>query len=484
MKLIRSLLLSILGCICSLPATAGSNVTGTVTEFTSWFGVNEQCVRITPMPSAAYSEIDIAGEETLCAMDLYNMNIGLCPKIWSTSPSIVLYDLVGSKLENDRRKFQEDICAGGKAARYVASAELARLKFTMNQSGASAAYAPAPTLYYHLSRYLGTSVEVAPAVWRSIDQQVLLGEVALGGALFTEGSSRTKKIHVAWQTIVDTIRDPESYNQEGAYGTYEDLLLADGLHAYGTLLNATGSGFDEEVNGLEDDGLGDVAEMRHFIRTPGYIALMVDAPLPEAITAGVERANPPVSETRPEGLSDVEVAYWARELAETTLLDAILSQKDRPGNIDRREYFAWTAGGAVRWAEAATHQPGDDTVPEDAISIHRLVLNDNDAAVRVEYQNDALMSGMLARLRHFDAGTYDRLQMLASDLRGEGPVWNWLRDSTGISWHEADRIVQNTLIAAETLAQSCEVGLLRFDLHPDEFFLTGKAQQKEVVCRP
>lgn len=462
---------------------AGENITGEATEFSSWFGVTEQCVRVTPMPGASFSEQDVAEEAALCGLDLYDMNIAICPKIWSTSPSVVLYDLAGSKLENERRKFQEDICPGGKAAKYVATAELARLKFTMNNQGTSAAYAPAPILYYNLSRYLDTDVHVAPAVWRSIDTQVLLGEVALDGAFLTEGT-RTSKIHAAWQTIVDTVRDPESYVKPGSYGTSADLLMANGALAYGTLLNATGSGFDEEVNGVEEDDTDtSIARMRYFLRTPGLIALQVDAPLGEAIEAGMARAVPPVSESMPDGLSAEQVAFWARELSETALLDFILSQQDRPGNIDKKDYYYWKAGDRAEHVSGADHSPGDGTVPDDALLIRRALLNDNDAAGRVEYFNDAWIAGLLSRLRHFDAGVYRKLQELAADIREQGPVWGWLKTSAGISWEESEMIGRNAIAAAETLAQSCDLGLLRFDLDPEAFLFSGQTQQEPVPCR-
>lgn len=468
--------------IQAVPGIASENITGEATDFSSWFGVSEQCVRITPMPGAVFSEEDIAGEKALCGLDLYNMNIALCPKIWSTSPSIVLYDLAGSKLEDKRKKFQEDICPGGKAAKYAATAELARLKFTMNNPGTSAAYAPAPILYYNLSRYLATDVHVAPAVWRSIDAQVLLGEVATDGAIFTEGT-RTSKIHAAWQTIVDTLRDPESYAKPGSFGTSADLLMADSTRAYGTLLNATGSGFDEEVSGIEVDSDTSVGKMRYYLQTPGFIALQIDAPLADAIEAGTARAVPPVSESMPDGLSAQQVAFWARELSETAVLDFILSQQDRPGNIDKQDYYYWIAGDRVEHVAGEDHEPGDGTVPADALLIQRAVLNDNDAAVRVEYFNDALLAGLLARLRHFDAGVYLRLQQLAKDIREEGPVWSWLKTSPGISWDESEMIGRNAIAAAETLAQSCELGLLRFDLDPEAFFLKSEMQAEPVPCR-
>lgn len=467
---------------------AGENITGEATEFLSWRGVTEQCVRITPIPGAIFLEEDIAEEKALCELDFDDVNIAICPKIWSTSPSVVLYDLAGSRLENERRKFQEDICPGGKTAKYVATSELARLKFTMNNPGTSAAYAPAPILYYHLSRYLDTEVHVAPAVWRSFDAQVLLGEVAVDGALLTEGSNKLSMIHAAWQTIVDTIGDPESYVKPGSYGTSADLLIADGTLAYGTLLNATGSGFDEEVSGIEIgsdtiDSDTNVSGMRYFMQTPGFIALQIDAPLAEAIEVGIARAVPPVSETMPEGLSAAQVAFWARELSETAVLDFILSQRDRPGNIDKKDFYYWIAGDQVEHVATKGHTPGDGIVPDNALLIQRAVLNDNDAAGRVEYYNDAWIAGILPRLRHFDAGVYQKLQGLAADIRAEGPAWNWLKTSAGISWEESKKIGQNAVAAAETLAQTCEVGLLRFDLDPEAFVLNGETQEELVPCR-
>ena len=44
-------------------------------------------------------------------------------------------------------------------------------------------------------------------------------------------------------------------------------------------------------------------------------------------------------------------------------------------------------------------------------------------------------------------------------------------------------IGQNTIAAAETLAQTCEIGLLRFDLDPEGFLLFGETLEEPVPCR-
>jgi hypothetical protein len=466
------------------PAAATDRVVGAATAFTSYYGVAERCIRIAPLPGATYSEADLAEEAALCGMDLYDETIGLCPKIWSTSPSVVLYDLQGSKFEGERSDFQSDICAGGKIAKHVATRELARLKFTMNQAATSAAYAPAPILYYHLSRLLQTDLRVAPAVWRSIDAQVLRGEVAEGAVELTSGNEHLAMIHAAWTAILATIDEPAAYDRGAVYGGTDDLVTDGGRQLYGTLLNATGSGFDEEVNGTAPEVWDADARMALFRKTPGFIALETDAPLDQAVAVGLAGAVPPVAETLPDGVAPVQVVVWARELSETALLDFILGQQDRPGNIDRAAWYHWVENGEARRIPAAGHKPGDGTVPADALRLMHLVLNDNDAAGRIEYRNKTMRHGVLEAMRHVDAGLYLRLQAMAADLRDYGPVRRWLDSTPGLELTQSALVIENTLAAAEILAQSCEAGLLRFDLDPAAFLVSGKGIEAEVPCRP
>lgn len=476
--------LSIALCCAAPQARATDRIEGIATSFTSYNGVAERCVRIAPLPGATYSEADLAQEAALCALDLYDPAIALCPKIWSTSPSVVLYDLIGSKFEGEREDFQKDVCEGAKVAKYVATAELARLKFTMNRIDTSAAQSTAPLVYYHLSRFLGTRVQVAPAVWRSIDARVLRDEVAQGGADLTAGTLHLAKIHAAWTALAAAIDDPASYGRDGGYGTAEDLLTGDGALVYGTLLNATGSGFDAEVNGQDPDPWDAAERMRLFRLTPGFIALDTDAPLANAVAAGIAGAVPPVDETMPKGLPPVQVAVWAQELAETVLMDFILAQQDRPGNIDKTPRYHWVQDGQARSLPAAGHSPGDGTVPADALRLMHLVLNDNDAATRYEYDNGMMMYQVLQGLRHFDGALYLRLQALAQDMRAGGLVRQWLDNAPGLRLSQSGLIAENIIAAAEILATSCAAGLLRFDLDADAFLVTGSAPAAEVPCRP
>lgn len=466
------------------PAAATDAVLGSETEFTSYYQTPERCVRIARMPGAVYDAGDLKDEAVLCALDLYDLNIALCPKIWATSPSVVLYDLTGSKFEGNRVGFQSAICAGGKVAEQVANGELARLKVTMNQETTSAAYSPAPILYYHLSRYLGTEIAVPVAVWRTMDAQVLLDEVARTGANLTEGVDHLAQLHAAWQTIIALIDDPDSYASPGSYGTSADLLTRDRAQFYGVLLDATDKTMGPVLNGKVLSVWDDAQRNAFFVLTPAFRALMAEAPLAEAIVAGRLEAEPPLAETMPGGASDFQMAIWMREVSEMLVMDHILGQQDRPGNIDRKAYFYWVEGNAVVRTKAKGHAPGDGEVPDWAEPVLHAVLNDNDAAGRVEYDNHTRNDGLLAHLRHFDAGVYARLQALTTDFAAEGPAWTWLSTSLGLDPGQAEMIRDNTLEAATTLQKTCTRGALRFDLDPAAFYLQGVAEPTAPDCGP
>ncbi|MCK4862081.1 MAG: hypothetical protein KAS85_09245 [Rhodobacteraceae bacterium] len=102
--------------LCLLFATtakAGDAVLGAETAFESYYGTVEKCVRILPVPGGEYDKGDIKEETELCELDFYSHELVLCPKIWSTSAAVVVYDISSGQFEGERRSFQELVCAGG-----------------------------------------------------------------------------------------------------------------------------------------------------------------------------------------------------------------------------------------------------------------------------------------------------------------------------------------------------------------------------------
>ncbi len=258
---------------------------------------------------------------------------------------------------------------------------------------------------------------------------LLLNRVALPGQALSADSAPLAMNHAGWVALVGAVRDPASYPRA------DELLTADGRQLYGALLRAHGERYGEELNGSRRSGWGD-GQSRDFQQTAPFVALATNRPLPEAVAEGLQRGWH--AQAIPAAVAKVQVAFWMRDLFDIVLLDHLLSQQDRVGNIDFTRHWAWVEDGRVRSLPAGGRQPPPDS--------------------------------------------YRRLIALADDLRAQGPLHDQLRSSYGFSATEFAHFVANTVDAAETLRASCKAGRLRFDLDADAFLREGRVDAVEVDC--
>lgn len=471
MRLTTSLLLGLF----ATPAFSSDAVQGIETTFTSPNGVAERCVRIAPIPGGDYSNGDIEDEEAFCAIDLYAPQVALCPKTWSTSPGTMVYDISEGPYANDRAGFERHACHEGKSAKDLAKDDLAKFKITMNAKGTSGTYAPSSLVYYHLSRYLETSVKVPVAVWRSMDAAAHRSEVSERGLAMTGNAQRMN--HEGWRHLVNAEANPASYSPT------DDIMTTDRRQVYGVFLLSPGHRYGAHINGTRKSGWG-AGQNRDFQETPAYLALRADAPLSEAISQGLNEATRvrQIAKDLGDQGSPQQMVFWMREISEIVLMDFIMSQQDRVGNIDFTPYWYWVEDGKAKRKKAKHHEPGDGDVPAGAILLHRTNLNDNDAGGRVAYANFAKTTEMLQKLRHYDGGVYQRLVALNTDLQQQGPIYQWLSTSLGLAESEVRQFVKNTDLATGILQESCRAGRLRFDLNPVRFLETGVAGEDQVDC--
>ncbi len=459
---------------------ASDNFTsGNVTNYVSSNGVSEQCIELAAMPKAHYSKHDRETQSDYCSIDF--SKVALCPKLWSTSPGTIIYQIDVAKYDNDYTKFEKQHCAAGHHAKDAAIGKLASFKLSVNDRSTSATYAPSSWIYYHLSRYFKTGVHVPVAVYRSIDKQVQLERVVKPALAIIEARHGLKMLHAGWN-FLDSVETGQDMGSAGG-----EVLTGDDALVFGSLLDNKGDRYGVVFNGTRESGWG-VGQNYDFQQTAPYLALRSDLPVAEAIVAGIHesRKNPKMARKLSADLAPVQVAFWMNDLLEITLLDYILGQQDRIGNIDYQWRWFWLKGGKQEDRHASGTEVPADLVEYKPVRLQRTAINDNDAGVRRGYTNYAMKTGMLNGLRHYNPHLYKKLAHLAQDLQLKGDIYQWLIKSSGLSGHEVEAIAERTQKAFTLLQAGCESGSLKLDLNPADFLYSpvNRESKKEHSCRP
>lgn len=458
------------GALLSIPGQAA--VTGEVRTFSGPDGLQERCIRLAPFPGAHYSKKDRETEAGYCAIDFGQT--GLCPKLWSTSPGTLVYELEDSS-PMAIANFERQWCGKGHGARDHARDKLATFKVSVNGRTTSATYAPSSWVYYHLSRFFHTQTYVPPAVYRSVSLARHHERVVRPALTLVKGR-HARMLSEGW-THLEALES----GQLGGSAARE-ALTDEGRQVFGVLIDNKGDRFGPEFNGTRESGWGS-GQNEDFQQTAAFLALRIAGALPEAAASGIRQArrNPRMAKALSANVSVEQVYVWMQSVMEITLLDYLLRQQDRIGNIDYRWRWVWVEDGAVKSDSAHGEQRPDKLEGRAAWRLRLPAINDNDAGVRSGYANFAERTGMLEELAHYDPLLYERLGRLAGDLARQGETWQWLRGVAGLSEREATGIATRAQAAFDLLRSQCEAGSLRLDFDLAAL-LAGEAATTRAAC--
>jgi hypothetical protein len=429
------------------------------------------------MPGGTYSDADRELERAFCDIDFYAGNHALCPKVFSTSPGTLVYNLSQGQYAGNFRLFEDEQCTSSSPVKRGAPGEPVSWKMTMNGAQTSATFSTAALLYYHFSRYFIADIHIPVSVYRSMDKEEHLARVTHRGLEQSAHHRGGAMNHAGWKVLQEAEKNPSAYHAT------DQLFTPDRKQVYGILLQPHGDRYGTEVNGTRQSGWGE-GQNRDFQETAPFLALRSEQPLMEAIEEGIHAAaaNTTLREAMRKGVPPEQMVFWMKELTEITLLDYIFSQQDRIGNIDYLVYWYWVDDGEIRRMPASGTQLPDKLTGEHAIRIRRSQLNDNDAGGRVPYANYTKKTRMLEKIHHYSADTYRRLLRLAADFESRGELYDYVRDSFGLSQSQFEQVVNNTRLAAGILRDSCRAGKLRFDLDPGALLLTSKVEELQLDC--
>ena len=426
-----------------------------MTEFRNAGGLVEQCTRIAAFPGAEYSKRDLEEEGKYCALDF--AELALCPKLWSTSPGTILFEVDGG----DPAGFERENCSDGHHAREVARSQPAIFKISVNDRDTSATYAPASWVYYHLSRYFQTNVLVPVAVYRSTDARAHNQRVTRPALTIVANRHGLGMLRAGWR-FLDAVETGQAGGSAAA-----GALTDEGRQVFGVLLSSTGDRYGAEVNGTRESGWG-AGQNLDFQQTAPFLALRSDQPVLQAAQASIREArmNPRMAKELRADTPVEQVVLWMQDVLEITLLDFILGQQDRIGNIDYNWFWYWIEDGRLQSRAAHGKEVPQDIASFTPKRLMQSAINDNDAGVRAGYADFAAKTHMLEGLRHYNAGLYQRLGHLAADFAAAGPAYQWLTASAGLSAKEADTIANRARQAFDLLQADCRSGALKLDLEP------------------
>jgi hypothetical protein len=112
--------------------------------------------------------------------------------------------------------------------------------------------------------------------------------------------------------------------------------------------------------------------------------------------------------------------------------------------------------------------------------MQKTVLEDNDAAGRIYYQNFFRELDVLSSLRHGNYRTYKNLILLAKDFKNKAKIFTAVQRTSGLKTEQLNQFVNNTIEAASILQDSCRQGRLSFDL---DYELYLKSNMTPITSR-
>ncbi|MBC7466905.1 MAG: hypothetical protein H7256_13030 [Bdellovibrio sp.] len=444
--------------------TAQATLTPTVDRgdknvyFNSPNGVQEVCVIPKHYPDAKYDKKDLKKEQELCSYSFYPLSaqdvsdgkevVALLPKLNSTNPGVNIME----------------IPAGSSKQAVEASADgAAASKIGKYKNSTSCSYTPSILSYYHVSRILGGIGRVPPSVLRSMD-------IETHKAIAVKGVAKSP----AGQLIQQTWSSLSSSLSAGINSSKKDLLMTDdGRQSYGAFI--VNPKHEESYGALFSSGADRAAAFRD--KNPVFALVKDRSDLQNIVGHDWTAAN-------------VQKLLAMRDTTEFILLDHLLNQQDRFGNIAYQPRIAYIEkdsknAGQLNLAWAKDKEEYDEAVTQGSavagkapITVRSMILKDNDCGV--SKTNVVKAAGLLSQVAHMNPKTYKKLMGFQRSVSANTSFFTSNLMFTSVDYRE---LVANVNDAARILKANCQSGALKLDLDLDSYLLNGSiAPTTSALC--
>lgn len=405
---------------------------------------SEFCYKSVKNKDFKYSNKDIEKETKLC--NLQFENIGLCPKITSTSAGIKLFD---NSLKLSVNEFNDRFCVTIKPTDSKKEVDLksyGKFKYTMDLT-----YAPSSLAYYHLSRALDAG-RVPVSVLKTIDTKLHknIAENAIKN-LNNLGVPSSKMIYQSWININARYKSSDSKLRRGFVDDKTGL--------------AVGVIVEKVKNDLNYSELDTFPDFNNLDKTPIYKKAFSSSSLQNQLGTQFKTINAAKTATEVKDISDM------------VIMDTLLEQVDRYGNMSASLVWKYIENNQLVSIKA--DYGNDDKILEsqkiemkskNAVLIKELMLIDNDAGII--FNGEFKKKDYVTQLKHMSPITYARLLKL---YKNKESFESLLTKSLMVSSTAAQNVENNLINVMQTLIKNCKAGTLILDA--DIEFLTGLTEK-------
>ncbi|WP_291515582.1 hypothetical protein [Bdellovibrio sp. ArHS] len=401
-------------------------------EYRSPQGLAEVCVIPKKWPGASYRADDVEKENDLCSYDFHS-NMGICPKYTSTNPAILI-------LKPNASYSKDAIDASNCDVKKMGVKTEAKFKQSVTCS-----YTPGILAYYPISRILGNVGRVPVAVIRSMDRDI---HARLTDKAIANLQNSPYEIKSSWAAMGRIHKTP------GNYPTVVDNSLSQ-------LYGALSDNIKNEEQYMEVSGNGPYeTRYQRFLQQPPFQKVASSQSV-EQIVGTKDFASVAQTVTQMKDVSDL------------VLLDTLMNQQDRIGNIHYK--FYWYAANPssmkiermkseAKWVGNQLQVPQaekDAMAGKQAALIKEMVLKDNDCAIIKT--NMMRRVNALEQVRHISYSTYRRFLAFERTLKDAYTKDYFTREMLFTS-NDYAVLVGNATKAKQILLSKCQAGELHFDV--------------------
>lgn len=393
----------------------------------------EECVALPPAPGTEIDSGRKDDEDALCKIQFDDPNVIFCPALHSTNPGTDIYKLPNGV---SRASFEQKECPKqtGRNADFLA-------KF---KQSTSCSYTPAILAYGKLADALKIHVDVPAVIYRTMELATHKGVEEMAG-VYAQGL-----IKQTWAGLVSKIAASST------------KVIKDGL-LYGAMVDHKG-GIDHHPT-LNHRG-PDSNPAAPFLASLTWVMATNSSELRSQVSPSLQTLGQMMA---------------VRDVGEMAIIDHILAQQDRFGNVAKKDKIFWleqTEAGQKLHSVKATkaNKPMDGTnqtrmeylnanhIPY--IQFPVMVLADNDCGLRQD-SNVVRKNNMVQHLRHISSSVYKQVQSFAKTNPDD--LLEYFENQTLMTSDDANGVIARLQEVASILKQNCESGTLLFDADPEVF---------------